>query len=131
MSTSDFVLSDVPTDPRQLELWLQHAAGFILFEDVRNYALERLDPNLDPASRALAMAAVNDAMYGLMMVVDGVSGSIRNDDHAVDLTMTVRLRRRDTGITEMGLQEGDGMCMGHHGWVDGDVGAQPVAAPRR
>ena len=32
MSTSDFELATPPTGVRQRELWLQHAAGFILFE---------------------------------------------------------------------------------------------------
>jgi len=131
MATSDFVLTGVPTDSRLLELWLQHAAGFILFENVRKYALERLDPSMEPATRVLVMEAVNNALYGLMMVVDGVSGALRNDEDAVDLTMTVRLRRGDTVITEMDLQHGDGMCMGYHGWIAGDFGTQPVATTRR
>jgi hypothetical protein len=129
MASTDFALTGVPTDPRQLELWLQHAAGFILFEDVSHYALERLDPTLDDATKSLVTSAVNDALYGLMMVLDGVSGSLRNDEDTVDLTMTVRLRRGDT-LTEMDLQEGDGMCMGYHGWVAGDFGTQPPAATR-
>ncbi len=130
MASTDFALAGVPTDPRQLELWLQHAAGFILFEDVRRYALARLDPTLDDATRSLVKRAVNDAVYGLMMILDGVSGSLRNDEDAVDLTMNVRLRRRDTVIAEMDLQEGDGMCMGYHRWVAGDFGTQPPAATR-
>jgi hypothetical protein len=130
MASTDFALTGVPTDPRRLELWLQHAAGFILFEDVSHYALARLDPTLDDSTKSIVTRAVNDAVYGLMMVLDGVSGSLRNDEHAVDLTMTVRLRRGDTVITEMDLQEGDGMCMGYYGWVAGDFGTQPPAATR-
>lgn len=130
MASSDFALTGVPTDPRQLELWLQHAAGFIVFEDVSHYALERLDPALDDATKSIVTRAVNDAVYGLMMIVDGVSGSLRNDEDTVELTMTVRLRRGDTLITEMDLQQGDGMCMGYHGWVAGEFGTQPPAATR-
>jgi hypothetical protein len=130
MAATDFVLGEVPTDPRQLELWLQHAAGVILFEDVRHYALERLDPALDEETKSVVTRAVNDAVYGLMMVVDGVSGSLRNGDHAVELTMIARLRRGDTVMTEMDLQEGDGMCMGYHRWTSGDFGDQPPAAIR-
>ncbi len=130
MATTDFALTEAPTEPRQLELWLQHAAGFILFEDVRRYALERVAPTLDEATKSIVMGAVNDAVYGLMMVLDGVSGSLRNDEDAVSVTMTVRLHRGDIVITEMDLQEGDGMCMGYHGWVAGDFGTQPPAAPR-
>lgn len=84
----------------------------------------------DDATKSLVVRAVNDAVYGLMMVVDGVSGSLRNDEDAVDLTMTVRLRRGGTVITEMDLQQGDGMCMGYHGWIAGEFGTQPPAATR-
>lgn len=48
MSTDEHELAPPPADSRARELWLQHAAAFILFEDVRLYALARVDPNLDP-----------------------------------------------------------------------------------
>ena len=44
MATWQHQLVDPPTEPRARELWLQHAAGFIIFEDVRRYAMERIDP---------------------------------------------------------------------------------------
>ena len=52
MATSDYTLSSPPSDPRQLELWLQHAAGFILFEDMRDYATQRIDPGLGADAQA-------------------------------------------------------------------------------
>ena len=44
MATWQHELIDPPTESRARELWLQHAAGFIVFEDARRYAMERIDP---------------------------------------------------------------------------------------
>jgi hypothetical protein len=54
MTTTEFQLSQTPNDPRQRELWLQHAVGFILFQDVREYALQQLEPSLTDDSKAAA-----------------------------------------------------------------------------
>ena len=33
-------------------------------------------------------------------------------------------------VAELELSDGDGMCMGYHGWLEGDFGEDPVAAPK-
>lgn len=129
MSTEDLELAAPPTKPRHRELWLQHAAGLILFEDARRYALEKLDPKLEPAARKAAEKAVDDTLYGLMMIVDGVTGALTKDDLSVDLRMVVRLLRGDEVVEQLDLGDGDGMCMGIHGWREGNFGEDPVTAP--
>jgi len=64
-----------------------------------------------------------------MMVIDGVSGALRNDEHAVELSVVVQLLNRESGeiAEEIDLREGDGMCLGYHGWLEGDYGEDPVA----
>ena len=126
MVSTDVQLAEPPDDARARELWLQHAAGFILFEDVRRYAIDRLDPALDGAGRAAAQQAIDDAVYGLMMVIDGVTGGLRSENRAVELAMLARLVEGDTIIEELNLAEGDGFCMGFHGWREGDFGELPV-----
>jgi hypothetical protein len=133
VSSGDFVLGTPPDDPRSHELWLQHAAGFVIFEDIRGYALAQLAPDLDDQSRAIASRAIDDTIYGLMMVIDGVPAPLRNADYEVRLRTLVRLSRRgEPGeiIKEMDLFDGDGMCMGYHNWVEGDFGQDPVALGR-
>ncbi len=44
MSTSEFTLGPLPADERRRELWIQHAAGFILFQDVRGWAIQNSTP---------------------------------------------------------------------------------------
>ncbi len=132
MSSSDYILGPPPMAQRRRELWLQHAAGFIFFEDVRGYAIERLDPTLDETGRKAALKAIDDAVYGLMMVIDGVTGGLCDSEYAVHIQTNVRLRRRHTDevIESLDLFDGDGMCMGFHGWLQDDFGADPVALPK-
>ena len=130
MSTTDVLLGPTPESPRARELWLQHAAGFILFEDVRGHALAQIDPALDPVARAAAMKAIDDAMYGLMMVIDGVSGRLGDRERRVRVDATVTLEEHDRDIETPRLAEGDGVCMGFHGWREGWFGDDLVAIVR-
>ena len=135
MSTDQFELVDPPPESRAREIWLQHAAGFILFEDVRRYAMEQIDPGLSAAEISAAKKGIDDAIYGLMMVIDGVSGGISNAKHNVSIDFVVRLTRREDGsdrpsMSEIDLRQGDGMCMGYHGWIEDDFGEHPVAMER-
>ena len=132
VASSEFELHEPPQGERAFELWLQHAAAKILFEDVRAYAMSRIDPRLSTEARSAAERSINDAVYGLMMVIDGVSGVLRNDTQSVELSVIARLLdSKDRKVqAEIDLQEGDGMCMGYHGWLEGDFGEDPVASSR-
>jgi hypothetical protein len=134
MATWQYKLADPPSEPRLRQLWLQHAAGFILFEDVRRYAIERIEPGLPAETLAAVKKGIDDALYGLMMV-DGVSGGISNDEHKVFIDFVVRLAKRksptdDGALSAIDLRQGEGMCMGYHGWREGDFGTCPIAVPR-
>lgn len=135
MATSDFELAKPPTKARARDLWLQHAAGFIRFEDARQYAFEQIDPKLSASARAAVEKGINDAIYGLMMVIDGVTGSLSNSKFAVDVRFTAQLIKRvddEDGevLREVDLHNGDGMCMGYHGWLEGDFGEDDVAVQK-
>lgn len=126
---SGFVLADAPEEGRSRELWLQHLAGFILWEEVRGYALSKIAPDLSEEAKAAAVKAVDDALYGLMMVVDGVTGGLKNTHAVASLDLVVRYEAN--GHTEaFDLAHGDGMCMGYHFWKAGNFGEIPVATPR-
>ena len=127
MASDDHELALPPPEGRARELWLQHAAGFILFRDIRDYARGEIDPNLGNEAREAAEKAIDDALYGLMTVVDGVAGELSGHGHAVRLSLTARLVD-DAGapLTTLDLAEGDGMCMGFHGWREDDFGRDPV-----
>ena len=130
MASSQLELSAPPQEGRPLELWLQHAVGRILFEDVRGYAMKRIEQSISDEARAAAQKGIDDALYGLMMVFDGVSGALSNEAQRVALAVQGRLvdRRSESVVAELDLKEGDGMCMGYHGWLQGDYGKVPVVA---
>jgi hypothetical protein len=119
-------LARPPPPGRSRELWLQHAAGAILFAHVREYAIGKLSGTLDEKTRTVAIQAINQAIYGVMMVADGVSGGFRNDGCRVALSMAVTLEEEGRPAERLELSHGDGMCMGFHGWLDGDFGKDPI-----
>ncbi len=134
MATFEHELAEPPPAGRGRELWLQHAAGFLLFRDVREYAMRRIDPALSSEARDAAQKGLDDAMYGLMMVLDGVSGAVENATLRVELCVTARLVQRARTpsseiVAEVTLRDGDGMCMGYHGWLEGDFGEHPIVMP--
>lgn len=97
--------------------------------------MERIDPALTDESRAAVQKGIDDALYGLMMIIDGVTGGISNASHTVYIDFIVRLATRDDSedggiLSEVDLRNGDGMCMGYHGWLEGDFGKHPVAVAR-
>ncbi len=77
------------------------------------------------------MKAIDDTVYGLMMVIDGVTGGLGNSEHLVHLETKVCLDAKGSNapIESLALRDGDGMCMGFHGWRDGNFGRDPVLAP--
>jgi hypothetical protein len=133
VSSGDYVLGPRPSDDRLRDLWLQHGAGFVMFEDIRGYARARLAPGVDEATRAVAFEAIDHAMYGLMMVIDGIPGPFRNAEHDLSLSMTVTLRSvaTDDVVESLELFDGDGVTLAFHGWKEGDFGEAPVTSGRR
>ena len=73
-----FKLTKPPVEDRSRELWLQHAAGFILFEDMRNYAIKQIPANTDEKTREQIINRIDDAVYGLMMIMDDYGWCCRN-----------------------------------------------------
>lgn len=132
MASDAYELATPPQDKDARYLWLEHAAGRILFEDVREYARERIDPKLSPDVRGSVEKGIDDALYGLMMVIDGVSGFLKNEKHEVTLDVIVRLVERGSQkeVDSVELRHGDGMCMGFHGWRENDYGEDPIASRR-
>src|SRR5262245_41165886 len=122
----DFSLANPPTEPRSLELWLQHGAGFIFFEKVRAAGLATLAPDAPEEVRAAVELAVDATIYALMMQIDGVSGGLRGGEAEIALTFGVDLIKDDAVVANVDLRNGDGMCMGFHSWVDGDFGSDAL-----
>ena len=121
-------LKPPPADAHARDLWLQHAAGWIVIRDVRQRALSRIDPSLPEAAQAAARQAVDDTVYALMQYMDGVSGQLDGPNFSLELHTSIALLDADGKVAQaLDLRDGDGMCMGFHGWVAGDFGADLLA----
>ena len=134
MPSHEFDLAPPPDTERSRELWLQQAVGFVLFEDVRRYAMNQIPDGCEPHVREAAERGIDAAVYGLMRVIDGVSGSLSNDRQRVELQIIARhvcLNEDDEDevLASLDLASGDGMCTGYHRWLNGDFGADAVAFP--
>ncbi len=131
MPSHRFELADPPESGVPRSHWIEHAAGFILLNDVRDYALGQMPADLTDREQQVAVEAANHALYGLMMVADGVTGGLWNERHWLSVSLSVELEDRESGSTEgLELFDSNGMCGWYHGWVEGDFGAAPVARPR-
>src|SRR5262245_13552766 len=56
-------LAPPPTGKRALELWVQHAAGRILFDRVRAAGIAYVSPDLPDATRVAAESAIDASLY--------------------------------------------------------------------
>ncbi len=75
--------------------------------------------------REAAKQAALDAIYGMLMLLDGVADSKIDKSHAASYVLASRIRKsgQSQPVEEFELApEGDGLCMGFHGWVADDFG---------
>ena len=119
-----------PEGSRARELWLNHAAGYVLFRDVRDYARDKIPPELTELEKAIAYKAIDDAVYGVMMHLDGVPERLENDDYCFDIKSYLTLAKRENGeLVEVEREDFfEGFCMGYFYWLDGDFGEHPITS---
>jgi hypothetical protein len=98
---------------------------------MRQYAIDAIPASYDAVQRQAALKGIDDAVYGLMMVIDGVTGGLSNEKFRLSLQTRVQLETVGNGslVQELDLFKGDGMCMGYHQWKDDDFGrVRPAVA---
>ena len=57
---------------------------------MRNCAIDRITANSDDDTKEMIAKGVDDAIYGLMMVVDGVTGVLQNDKYTVSIKSIIK-----------------------------------------
>lgn len=122
----NFKLTNPPEDERSKELWMQHAAGFMVFENIRKYAVSKISIDVDCSTRSQIIKGIDDTIYGLMMQMDGFFIPLENDSYRLELQTIIQLYKDNELIQSLDTKEGDGMCMGYHDWMDGDFGADDI-----
>lgn len=124
----DETLTAPPSDARARELWMQHAIGYELMRRMRQYALDKIAATASDEAKAEAARAVENALFGLMELVDGFYPPLGNETHVFTVDLVGRLVQRATGevVALQSLRDGDGACMGLHLWLDRDFSPSPV-----
>jgi hypothetical protein len=61
-----------------------------------------------------------------MMTMDGVTGTLQNDNYKVRIQSKILLESKGEIVQEIDTLNGEGMCMGFHSWKDGDFGEDEV-----
>jgi hypothetical protein len=122
-----YTLTNPPENERDRELWMQHAAGHIIFHNIRRYAMRKIPQDLDDATKEKIIDGIDNTIYGYMMMLDGAFEPFTNDSYEVSIDTKIVLSKNDGEIVHaIDTLEGDGMCMGYHGWMEGDFGEVPI-----
>jgi hypothetical protein len=113
-----------PEDPRDRELEAENTFGMHLFMHVRDAALERIPAGLSAECRLAAARAIDDTIYQMLALLDGVPGRAVGPEAVAEYVLSVHLKRRGSNSVEtFGLAPGgDGLCMGFAGWREGKFG---------
>ncbi len=95
---------------RELELWLQNAAGVLIFENIRNYAIRKIPESLTIEQQTEINQGIDNTIYGFMMMMDGVAGALENEEYSVRIENKIVLEKNGERILEIDTLESDGMC---------------------
>lgn len=114
-----------PTDPHARWIQAGHTFGRHLMAAARDYAFERIAKKAPPEVREAAEKAALDAIYGMMMLLEGVADSRIDESYVVQYALFARVLKgnQPNPVEQFELApDGDGLCMGYHFWITGDFG---------
>lgn len=80
-----------PTEEHARWIKMGHFFGKTLMDEVKGYALGRINENCSDEEKLTAEKAVSDTLYGFMMLLDGVVESSIDKDHGVEFALTARV----------------------------------------
>lgn len=106
------------TDEHSRWIDCAHTFGIHLMQAARDEAISAIPADATERERQLATKAAFDALYGVAQLLDGVADSDIDDDHRIEYALHARVRDSEWNeIESIELDpDGDGICMGIHGW---------------
>jgi hypothetical protein len=117
--------TDWPAETHARWIAAANTCGHHLMTAARDYALQRVPATASREACELVQKAALDAIYGMMMLFDGMASTEVGPDYRVEYVLLSRIRstESDAVLEQIELTpDGDGLCMGYHGWVAGDFG---------
>ena len=125
MRPNEMDVGPIPEDPHARLIHLSNAFGRVLFDLARNPARERTR-SMPEEVQSQAQTLVDDVLYAVVQLVDGVTSPIGNDQLDLQFVLSARLRdkrtRQTIELVEPG-PNGEGLCIGFADWVQGDFGS--------
>ncbi len=105
-----------------------HTFGHLLMTHARDDALQQLPETTGAEARDIAAKAVNDALYNVMMILEGVAGVQIGGDRSLEFALVARVRESEQPYRiveefELAPNGEEPACMGFHLWKDGDFRA--------
>ena len=96
--------------------------------DARNFAYERIPADVSPDARRIAEEAVFNALYGVMMILDGVTSNPLDPEpteHRAQYVLLSQICDFAGNVLETFelAPDGDPLCMGIHMWMEGEFGS--------
>ncbi len=92
--------------------------GHHLMASSRDYAFRNIPASADPMTQEIAKKCALDAIYGLLMILDGIPSNNIDEDTKVTYSLTAQVTRVGQTVERVELApEGDGLCMGYSEWV--------------
>jgi hypothetical protein len=115
---------DWRTDPYGRWLDAFHTFGHLLMTHARDDALRQIPATASAETREVAAKAAVDALYNVMMILEGVVGAPGGRDRVLEFALIARLREieKDQIVEEIEIAPNgeETVCMGFHFWTDGD-----------
>ena len=99
-----------------------HTFGHLLLSHAKNEALSKLPETASVESKEIADKAVTDALYNLMMILEGVVGAPIGDAQSIEFALIAKIRNStDETIEQFELAPNgeEPACMGFHSWTSG------------
>jgi len=99
-----------------------HTFGHLLLSHAKYEALSKLPETSSMESKEIADKAVTDALYNLMMILEGVVGTTIGDDQSIEFSLVAKIRNSRDEIVEQFELAPNGeepACMGFHSWTSG------------
>jgi hypothetical protein len=102
-----------------------HTFGHLLMTHARDEALKRIPAGTSADTREVARKAVHDALYNVMMMLEGVVGVSPDSNRALEFALICRLRESEKPYAvveefELAPHGEEPACMGFHFWTDGE-----------
>ena len=97
-----------------------HTFGHLLLSHARDGAVNDAPPD----QKDIAGKAATDALYKLMMILEGVVGVAPGDGRELEFALVARVRDSSTNAIleqfELAPDGNEPACMGFHIWADGE-----------